>query len=233
MNESMFQELRRALDRISTGPPALKQYEHMAELKRKYAHTISFMTKHWLDRYLRRRQKIKELVARELDLTDGEEVTLKIYRATLDNLRSDAKEQNPRNPFPQYNCLEFVFENSTPAEKKDIWHRYRAVYKQVSEVPPWLKALHREHFLPQLHPRRLTGDSIAVYFDGDIPKHFARVFSTRYVSKWGPGGLLWCHGKWEVPLEYGDQVCYSPLDVNWDAFETAIREFSSAGRNRD
>jgi len=51
----------------------------------------------------------------------------------------------------------------------------------------------------------VCGD-IVVYSTNNQPKHAGRVAGDLVDSKWGPGGHLWRHGIYEIPLKYGSEA---------------------------
>jgi hypothetical protein len=70
-----------------------------------------------------------------------------------------------------------------------------------------------------------TEGNVVIYFNGNKPMHAARrVSSELYVSKWGLG-LLWQHGLYDLPSEYGDSHKFysiSDLEAVIKLFEATI-----------
>lgn len=116
-----------------------------------------------------------------------------------------------------YNCFMYALELQTNEHIKAI---LRANYPQLKFGSSYITELIDSKLL-----REDVEGKVVIYFNGDKPMHAARRISSKlYVSKWGLG-LLWQHGLYDLPSEYGDRHKFyrrSSLEAAIKLFETTI-----------
>lgn len=75
----------------------------------------------------------------------------------------------------------------------------------------------------ELHDTKSTDDTVIVYFDNSVAKHFGKIVNSEIISKWGKG-LIWKHPVFEVPISYGNIVKYSNGKINIDILEKILNK---------
>ena len=115
-------------------------------------------------------------------------------------LEEEAKLNNDKSW--QYNCFTYAFRLWESPEFVDINEHFSFLLPNSSFVS-YLIAGH----LTQTVQDDVKDDDYIIYFLNDEPQHAGRIRKDKIVSKWGMYHL-WEHGIWEIPIQYGDRVCF-------------------------
>ena len=102
----------------------------------------------------------------------------------------------------RYNCHQHAFDLRNSAEVEEI----AAVHPMIFPSAEYVSYL-MDNLLTDVAATEADDGDHVVYLDEDAVKHTGILRSGKVESKWGLGHL-WEHGTWEIPISYGNEVCF-------------------------
>lgn len=130
---------------------------------------------------------------------------------------------NPNFMDTTTDCFMYVFKDKLPDKLRETIYKvsensqdnHRDIFQELLE----------NDFI-ELHDTKMTEDTVIVYFDNGVAKHFGIIVNGEIISKWGKG-LIWKHPVFEVPISYGNIVMYSNGNTNIDVLEKILKKIIS------
>ena len=141
-----------------------------------------------------------------------------IYSLSKDYSYSITVQCNPNFMDATSDCFIYVFKEKIPEEL------IKKIYKVSQKTPENSRNLLQElldNGFVELHDTKNIGDTVIVYFDNGIVKHFGKIEKDKIISKWGKGHI-WKHIVFEVPISYGNTVKYSNGKIKIEVLETVL-----------
>ena len=137
-----------------------------------------------------------------------------------DYSHSIVKQGNPNDMDTTTDCFIYVFKQKIPNSLMEIIHKISE--NSQENLKNCIQELLESGFI-ELHDIKSTDDTVIVYFDNSIVKHFGKIVNGEIISKWGKG-LIWKHPVFEVPISYGNIVKYSNGKINIDILEKILNK---------
>ncbi len=123
---------------------------------------------------------------------------------------------NPNYMDGTTDCFMYVFKQKIPNSLME------KIYYISENSMNYFQELLDSGFI-ELHDTKSTDDTVTVYFDNSVAKHFGKIVNGEIISKWGKG-LIWKHRVFEVPISYGNIVKYSNGKININILDKILNK---------